>query len=228
MMSYWRHSYQSATPRPAGWDRPGLSVADKRRLQELLHQQLWCWGRDVLAQPTNLLIRHGMTRHGDAAPGQRGSNCYSLRRPDQTEILIWAFGLAIRTPTGGIFLHRYQRGPRLLPHDLDPSRVREPGHLPPLPRPRAPNEQHHAVRLLTSLFGWIAGYERWVLRTMGDGYRARTLDRWEHPVAAAAAMPDEWTRLAACHRRWAAALSAAALPIVPAPVRPPFDILYRR
>lgn len=50
-MRFWERSRFGVMPRPAGEDRPGLSVANKRRLQELQHQQLWYWGRDMIARP---------------------------------------------------------------------------------------------------------------------------------------------------------------------------------
>lgn len=200
------HNGFGICPRPGGRDRPGLSVADRRRLQELLHQQMWCWGRDVLAsRPGNLLVWAGMTRHAIDPPGQRGSTRYSIAWPGGQELSLWAFGVAVLDRDVTIFLHRYTRGVRLLPAKWRPAGVRTPEDLPPLRRPLLPHQRARSSRLLDLTMRWIERYERAVLEKMGSAYRTQTLNGWEHSVVPGPAMANEWRRLAQVHRRAASA-----------------------
>lgn len=196
-MSRWRQrDVGIPMSRPAGWDRPGLAVADKRRLQELLHQQMWCWGRDVLhaAPPGDPLVWAGMTRYraADAAGGTgdaivHGSNRYAVALDERHTLSIWAFGAAVTyRHGGGIFLHRYQRGARLLPAGWQPTGLHQSERLPRLARPATPRERERGASLLDRL---------------GPDYRRRTLGRWEHPIVEGPDMADEWRRLAKVYRQ---------------------------
>lgn len=220
MISRWRQPHFGIPmPRPVGRDRPGLSVADKRRLQDLLHQQMWCWGRDVLhaAPPGDLLVWAGMTRYraadaagvGDNSTGG-GSNRYAITLDELHTLSIWAFGVAVTYRNGGgIFLHRYRRGARMLPPGWQPVGLHQPDRLPQLVRPATPQERGRAAGLLDRLMRWIERYERSVLDRLGPDYRRRTLDRWEHPVVEGPDMADEWGRLVRVYRR---AASTSVLP----------------
>lgn len=211
MIAIPSHQDFNSRPRPVGNGRPGLSVADKRRLQELLHQQMWCWGRDVLNPfPPNLLVHFGMTRHGSDDPNERGSNRYSISLAQGGVLSLWAFGVAVIEGDSGVFLHRYLRGVRVLPPHWRPAGVRRPEQLPRLRRPGSPTERDRSASLLDRLFRWIERYERDVLQMLGPAYRDRTLKNWEHPVVPGPAMADEWRRLARLYRR--ASISKPAIP----------------
>jgi hypothetical protein len=200
-MRLWERNRFGVIPRPAGWDRPGLSVADKRQLQEVLHQQMWCWGRDVLARPDNLLIRFGMARHEPVDPDQRGSNRYSVTIEGRFDISLWAFGIAAVDGPFGVFLHRYQRGVRILPRDWSAKALRGVKHLPVMRRPASQDDRQRSSQMLNHILRWIEEYERWVLSNFGPDYRCRTLKGWEHPVVQGEEMADEWRRLADAYRR---------------------------
>ena len=230
MTRAWQQPRYGTKPRPDGWDRPGLtpklSVADKRRLQELLHQQMWCWGRDVLhaAPPGNLLVWAGMTRHGSDAPGERGSNRYSVALPRGGVLSLWAFGVAVVDDGGfGVFLHRYLRGVRVLPARWQPAGVRQAEQLPALQRPVSPGSRDRSAELLDRLLRWIERYERDVLALLGPEYRTRTLARWEHPIVEGPAMADEWQRLGSIYRRASAARPCPAHPPWRGPQSPADD-----
>lgn len=200
-MSQWHRYRFGFQPRPAGRDRPGLAVADKNRLQEMLHQQMWCWGRDVLARPDNLLIRFGMVRHGPVHPDQRGSNRYSIAVAGRFDLSLWAFGIAIVDGPLGVFLHRYQRGIRMIPRGWSAKDVRGPDHLPAMKRPATRVDRDRAAQMLDHILRWIEAYERWVLAECGPEYRCQTLKGWEHPVVKGQDMASEWNRLADTYRR---------------------------
>lgn len=191
-----------------------LCVADKRRLQELLHQQMWCWGRDVKhsTPPGNLLIWAGMTRHGGTTPGEAGSNRYSIDLPAGFAISLWAFGIVATDSAGNsAVLHRYQRAIRLLPKGWRPDDVRTPEQLPRSRRPVTTGDRQRASAMLDVILRWIESYERAVAREFGSGYRVRTLDGWEHPIVPGEAMADEWQRVAATYRRAGDATTSRSL-----------------
>ncbi len=187
------------------WRLGRVAVRDRRRLAELLHQQLWCWGRDVAAgpagPPVNLLVRYGMDRHPPAGGGP-GSNRYSSPPCRGARVHLWAFGVCVEGDGGSVFLHRYHRGPRVPPRGWTAASAGgRPDELTPFPRPRTTTERAVSARLLDRFLRWSAGYEAWVRRTMGDGYRDRTLARWEHPVVAGRDMPAAWLTLADVYAR---------------------------
>jgi len=213
MIAIPNYQHRGSRPRPVGGDRPGLSVADKRRLQELLHQQMWCWGRDVLNPfPPNLLVHFGMTRHGSDDPDERGSNRYSIDLAEGGVLSLWAFGVAIVEGDAGVFLHRYLRGVRVLPQRWCPVGVRRPEQLPRLPRPASPRERERSIMLFDRLLRWIERYEREVLGLLGPAYRDRTLKNWEHLLVPGPAMADEWRRIAGIYRRASTTQPAFQLP----------------
>ncbi|MEM6313027.1 MAG: hypothetical protein AAF743_03025 [Planctomycetota bacterium] len=179
-----------------------VSTADKRRLQALLHQQLWCWGRDVAEGPSgNLLVWAGMARHGPDTPGVPGSNRYSIGLSDGCEISLWAFGVGLRQHDDWVFVHRYKRGVWLLPRSWRPGAVRVPDELPAMHRPRTADESNRSARLLGVMLAWIAEYERAVLARFGPTYRTQTLTDWKHIVIDGPAMADEWRRLAGVYHQ---------------------------
>ena len=194
--------------------RRRVAVRDRRRLSELLHQQLWCWGRDVVpgpaGPPVNLLVRYGLGRH-PPADGGPGSNRYtSPPIGGESRVHLWAFGVCVEDGQGSLFLHRYHRGPRVPPPGWTAAAATgRPDDVPPFPRPRTPADRVLAARRLDRFLRWVAGYEAWVGRTLGDGYRDRTLARWEHPIAAGPDMPAAWLGLANAYA------TAAGVPVAP-------------
>jgi hypothetical protein len=182
--------------------RPRVAARDKRQLQQLLHQQMWCWGRDVHAVPENLLLRYGMTCSRPNESTGPGSNRYSGHISETAVIYLWAFGVAvIASPAEAIFQHRYDRRPWLIDPRWCATSVHRPEQVLCRARPRSPSERSAAMRLQVRLFLWIEQYERWVTQTMGSDYRQKTLERWEHPVVEGSQMAAAWKNLATAHRK---------------------------
>jgi len=81
----------------------------------LLHQQCWCWGRDIESPYGNLLLQSGFERFRPPQSGN-GSSRYVLAIPGQPVISLWAFGVTISSPTeAAIYINRYCFVPRWIP-----------------------------------------------------------------------------------------------------------------
>ena len=165
--------------------RRRVAVRDRRRLSELLHQQLWCWGRDVVpgpaGPPVNLLVRYGLERHPPAGGGP-GSNRYTSRPiGGGSRIHLWASACAWGTARGACSSTATTAG-RGCPRGLDGCNSnRAAGRRAPISAPEdagRPGPGGPPARPFPAVGG---RYEAWVGRTLGDGYRDRTLARWEHP-----------------------------------------------
>lgn len=174
--------------------------ADRRRWEaDLLDQQLWCWGRDVIGPEGmgNLLLRLGMCRFRSSDP-KRDATAYTGRTPEGAVVWLWGFGLRYVAPNGhDLFLRRYRFDPVLLVAPPDRP-AHHPDDLGPKRRPRPGPERAALIAALRSACRWIAAYEHWVAETFGREYRERTLmAREQPPVVLAADMAASWERLAA-------------------------------
>jgi hypothetical protein len=130
-----------------------------------LRQQMFFWGRDVMSGG-NLLLRHGFEKL--PSPGLKGTSCYRLTHEDGVIELHgacagWYPQVGSQRPG---FLFVRTKG-RCTTHRL---------HEPVVPgRYQIEALQNHTADAMAAarLFaGWLAGYEAWVRRQMGPGYRA--------------------------------------------------------
>lgn len=166
---------------------------------QLLDQQMWCFGQDIEYPHGNLLIRFGFARHRKPASNARIS-AYSFHPAPGSQIVLWGFGLFYGAEGyGGMFLRRFQFCPTWTAAPALSECVWDPENIPDL-RTAASAEQKVCVRhLLADALAWLAGYESWILDTVGVAYRQDCLERWPKAVLEAERVPDEWRRLAT---RW--------------------------
>jgi hypothetical protein len=165
----------------------------------LLDQQLWCWGRDIVARNGNLLVDYGAERV-PAPPESEAGSLYILRTDRKTTIVLRGFGVFCgRRGEGSIFLHRFEFKPRLFPGDAYPRDAFEPDQLPPLRRPTTEREFHLTLSLCGAVAEACAGYESFVIAHRGVGYRRAVVRRWGSLgkfTIAAELMAETWKELA--------------------------------
>ena len=64
-----------------------ISGPRRRKGQELLHQQCWNWGRDIVRSEGNLLLEAGFLKR--RPPGEEaGSSCYTLALSDGDSLML--------------------------------------------------------------------------------------------------------------------------------------------
>jgi hypothetical protein len=161
----------------------------------LLHQQCWCWGRDVRCPQGNLLMAYGFDRQRPERP-EMGSSRYVLARPEEPELYLWAFGMLVRQPgEGGIYVGRYCFVPGWVPDGMPLHRAWR-GESFALQRPP---DTRHQIRVSRQLLRWtlrfLAGYEEWVLREQGVAWRRESLREWHEPSILPERLGEEWRRM---------------------------------
>jgi len=161
--------------------------------ENLLGQQLWCWGRDIKHKEGNLLMRYGFQRHRQPSIDDReGSSCYRLDA-DSRHIALWGFGVFFGVRRlGGIFLSRFGFEPGWANVESISLGIRWPEELPVFGRPRQSGQWDRAHRLCREALRWISTYETWVQRTAGREFRERCVSEWMRPVVVAEKMASSW------------------------------------
>lgn len=161
----------------------------------LVEQELWCLGGDVRQHPHNLLKDYGFTRE-PSQPGVVGSTAYRLEG-DGSELALWGWGLGYAEKgVGAIFVRRHDFNPLRLSIDTMPH-VNHPSGLEPFLVRSASPDQVAGLRLLGGLCEKLEAYERWVVETKGEPYRAqRVFQRHTHgAVVVPEAMVRGWQLL---------------------------------
>jgi len=161
----------------------------------LLHQQCWCWGRDVRCQHGNLLLAFGFDRQRPEKP-EMGSTRYALEQPDGPSLCLWAFGLLVCLPgEGGIYIGRYCFVPCWVPDGMPLHRA---WRAEPFGSLRPPNTRHQ-IRIARQLLRWtlrfLSSYEDWVLREYGLAWRRESLREWHEPAILPERLGEEWRRM---------------------------------
>jgi len=161
----------------------------------LLHQQCWCWGRDIESPYGNLLLQSGCERQRPPQSGN-GSTRYVLTVPGQPVISLWAFGVTIGSPAeAAIYINRYCFVPRWIPEpdfSLETWSARSFDGLRP---PSTKHEIRTSKRLLKFGLQWLGDYERQILATHGVRYRRDVLRNWHESPVLPERVPDEWRRM---------------------------------
>jgi len=169
--------------------------AIRRRGQQLLHQQCWNWGRDIVRAEGNLLLEAGFLKRRPPE-GETGSSCYTLALPDCARLMLWGFGLLYATPRqGGVYLNRYQFQPLWLPLETVQESIWKPDMIPGAQTPPSPRVP---VELTVAAFRRIADYEEWALARCGLEYRCEVLRQWKQPAKRLPPrmLPEAWRALA--------------------------------
>ncbi|MFN3190009.1 MAG: hypothetical protein ACE361_05750 [Aureliella sp.] len=165
----------------------------------LLSQQIWCWGRDILRPEGNWLLTLGFERVEPPAERKHSSSVYMLSLPQDRCVVLRGFGVLFGAREhGGVFLPRYKFQPRYCPDAV--------WEVPPwdqsdLPKMRQPSrvQKSACVSLLLDLIEWIRTYEVDVIDRLGIGYRRSTLVDWNdgtRPYIPAEEVPAAWRELA--------------------------------
>jgi hypothetical protein len=170
-----------------------ISRSTRRELGALLHQQCWCWGRDIRYACGNLLVDYGATRVAPPAGRRDVSSAYHLQRADGDWIGLWGFGVAIVPRTGlTVLIGRYVPQPQVLDVGHPLEQVWAPTDLPP----RTLTDGAPAWWSLLGAVRWIASYERWVLEAVGPEWRDICTHDWEAAVVTGRLMAGRWEGLA--------------------------------
>ena len=144
--------------------------------QELLNQQCWNWGRDIVRPEGNLLLEAGFLRQRPPE-GEAGSSCYTLALPNGDSLMLWGFGLLYGTPReGGVYLNRYEFRPVWLPSETIHGRVWKPDMIP---AGQTPPSLRVPVDLTVAAIRRIADYEEGALAHCGLEYRRAVLRQWK-------------------------------------------------
>lgn len=164
---------------------------------ELLSQQTWCWGRDIMRPEGNWLMEIGFDRI--QPPDERdGSSVYSLLLPPGRCVVLRAFGVFYGDSRyGGVFLPRFEFRPL---YTTTATLIRPPWSRKDLPELQEPTESQRAscVALTLDLIDWLRSYEVGIVERLGIEYRRSTLVSWdtgERLVTPAEEMASAWRTL---------------------------------
>jgi hypothetical protein len=177
----------------------------RRLASMLLDQQMWCWGRDIVRGEGNLLVQFGFRKERPPA-NVVGCTAYILTPFPGCQLVLWGFGFFFGlASSGGMFLRRYEFNPVWAAIQELPAIVWCADALPVFHAPQSPRECRWTQRLLTAAVKWIAGYEQWVLDSVGIDYRRSCLRQWHKKAVPAELVADAWRRIGVnCHELAAA------------------------
>ncbi len=169
----------------------------KKQIKPLLHQQMWLFGRDILCPEGNLLYRYQFT-HAHAE--SRGGSMYT-RWEDDRQIVLWGWGIWFgEVEKGAIFVNRYKAKPAFTAVPLLNQTIHRPEDLPRLAHRVGIEAEAQAMRQMwCDLLCWLAGYEAWVLQTVGKTWRQVALKPFNHAVTQMAMVEQltmQWQTLA--------------------------------
>lgn len=164
-------------------------VATKHEIEqigkELLHQQLYVIGRDIVSKHGNLLLKYGCSRMQSPIPGI--PSVYSTSLGQSTCLVMRGFGVFVGDDSiGGIFVHRYTFEPRWMPSSRFAPMAWVPGEMPRTRRSRYRAERVLATSLMKRMIAWFVEYEHWIDEMLGAHFRIGQLSHFpgrnERPV----------------------------------------------
>lgn len=146
----------------------------------LLSQQVWCWGRDIVRPEGNWLLGLGFDRIEPPVERKGSSSLYVLELPRGRSIILRAFGVFYgNVRYGGVFLPRY----RFRPQYSERSTLENPPwtdvDLPEL-NPPTLNHRFACLSLVLELVNWVRDYESDIIERLGVKYRQSTLLKWDN------------------------------------------------
>lgn len=173
------------------------SIALKQAI-DLLDQQIWCWGRDILLPNSNFLLEVGFQRIAPPLGLESCSSVYTLRICEDRSVVLRGFGVFFGDrKRGGVFLPRYEFWPRYTPQS---KLVSPPWRKDDLPSLKPPSQAMRTTcaELTLDLLDWIRSYEVLVAEKLGAEYRRDTLLKWDNGKRnsiPAVQMPSAWRAL---------------------------------
>ncbi|MEM6798139.1 MAG: hypothetical protein AAF589_01370 [Planctomycetota bacterium] len=169
-----------------------------KRAADLLSQQIWCWGQDILRPEGNWLLEIGFDRIAAPADRESCSSVYALEMPRGRRVVLRGFGVFYGDDRlGGVFLKRYEFLPKYTPQATLECPPWSSDDLPSLNLPTE-TQLDRSTSLTVGLIDWIRTYEENVLERLGIDYRQATLNKWEsnkRPVVPAKEMVSSWRSL---------------------------------
>lgn len=164
----------------------------------LLSQQVWCWGRDILRPQGNWLVEMGFTRIEPPVDREDCSSVYALELPRGKHVVLRGFGAFYGDrQRGGVFLPRYKFRPRYTAKGTLDCPPWSDAELPKLTEP-ADSQRSCCMSLTLELIDWIRTYEVNVVECLGIEYRRSTLTEWdngERSVVPAEKIASAWREL---------------------------------
>lgn len=159
--------------------KPNIEINLIENAVELLSQQVWCWGRDVLRPEGNWLLEQGFERVEPPADRQESPSIYSLQLPGGRWVLLRGFGVFYGDQRGSIFLPRFDFRPKYTPRSTLET---QPWSVDDMPKLIDPTESQRTpcTCLTLDLIDWIRSYEVNVLKVLGQEYRQTTLMNWNN------------------------------------------------
>ena len=161
-------------------DHEGVEGVLVENAANLLSQQIWCWGRDILRSEGNWLLEIGFDRTEPPAHLEDSSSVYTLTLPPERFIVLRGFGVFFGDrERGGVFLPRYTFEPRYTTQGVLESPLWSNSDLPQLDVPTEP-QRSSCVSLTFDLIDWIRSYEVDIVERLGIEYRRSALGRWDN------------------------------------------------
>ncbi|MZG29488.1 MAG: hypothetical protein F3741_01580 [Nitrospinae bacterium] len=177
----------------------------KRFAEFLLHQQLWCFGKDINSPNSNLLVKYGFKKVRPPED-KSGSTNYIFRTidkvGDEVSMVLWGFGIYYGYGNNKcIYIGRYDVYPKLIHDEPLSLPAWAPSKLPEMKTPQSSEEWEYSFMLMSELFEWIARYEKWTNWVMDSSYREVCLKEWDQSIVSGNEMAWAWNKVANFFRK---------------------------
>lgn len=161
----------------------------------LMNHQCWNFGRDIFHPSGNLLIHYGFERFG-VPKGQEGGNSYRMYLDENSELVIWGFGIFLgESETGGIYINRFDFSPNILKNSSLNLPIINSDQLPPNRKPLTMNERKIALEKTKRFVDWIIKYETWIEKNCDKNWRGLCLDEWGKATLEPQQIKSSWKNL---------------------------------
>lgn len=145
---------------------------------DLLSQQIWCWGRDILRAQGNWLIEQGFEVIKAPADLERVKNIYSLKISKEQHIMLRGFGIIFTDNRyGSIFVPRYEFLPKYASSSNLNTLPWSTDYLPEF-APPSDIEKKYCSIMFGHLIDWIITYEQNLIANLGIDFRNTTVEEW--------------------------------------------------
>jgi len=153
---------------------------DLQQAADLLSQQIWCWGRDIIRPQGNWLLQIGFDRIKPSTGQEECPSAYKLDLPNGCCVVLRGFGLFYGDrDRGNVFLPRYEFQPRYTTQAAmicPPSSDADVPHLDPT----TAFKKTCFASLILDAIDWIQTYEANIIEQLGIEYRRSTLIKWHN------------------------------------------------
>tara|TARA_B100000519_G_scaffold183557_1_gene177290 strand:+ start:559 stop:1179 length:621 start_codon:yes stop_codon:yes gene_type:complete len=169
---------------------------------DLLSQQIWCWGRDILRPEGNWLLQMGFQRIEPPTDERKTSSVYCLEIPNDRCVILRGYGVFYGdSKLGGVFLPRYEYVPKYTEHSTLKTPPWKSSDLPELKPPTKAQKTEYRT-LVLDLIDWIRNYEQDIIDKLGVEYRRYSLEGWDNgkrTIIPVEDMSHEWEQIGMNH-----------------------------